>query len=47
MEGVEEAIARIAGQAYVLEAARQLTNSALDSGEQPSVISAILKLGGN
>ena len=44
MEGVEEAIARIAGQAYVLEAARQLTNSAIDSGEQPSVISAILKL---
>ncbi|MFT5449045.1 MAG: acyl-CoA dehydrogenase [Gammaproteobacteria bacterium] len=44
MEGVEEAIARIAGQAYVLEAARQLTNTALDSGEQPSVISAILKL---
>jgi acyl-CoA dehydrogenase len=28
----------------VLEAARQLTNTALDIGEQPSVISAILKL---
>ena len=44
MEGVEEALARIAGQAYVLEAARQLTNSAIDQGHQPSVISAIMKL---
>lgn len=43
MEGVEEALARIVGQAYVLEAARQLTNTAVDLGEQPSVISAMLK----
>ena len=43
MEGVEEALARIVGQAYVLEAARQLTNTAIDQGQQPSVISATLK----
>lgn len=43
MEGVEEALARIVGHAYVLEAARQLTNTAIDQGEQPSVISAMLK----
>ncbi len=43
MEGVEEALAQIAGQAYLLEAARNLTNTAIDMGEQPSVISAILK----
>ncbi len=43
MEGVEEAIAQIAGQAYLLEAARNLTNTAIDMGEQPSIISAILK----
>lgn len=43
MEGVEEALARIVGQAYVLEAARVLTNTCIDQGEQPSVISAMLK----
>ena len=43
MEGVEEALARIVGQSYLLEAARRLTNTAIDMGEQPSVISAILK----
>jgi len=42
-EGVEEPLARIAGYAYVLDAARRLTASSLDHGQQPSVLSAILK----
>ncbi len=42
-EGVEEALARIAGLTYQMDAARQLTLSALDRGETPSVISAIVK----
>jgi len=43
MEGVEEAIARIGGNAYVMEAARVMTAGAVDLGEKPSVISAIVK----
>jgi acyl-CoA dehydrogenase len=42
-EGVEEALARMAGETYILDAARQVTNAALDQGEKPAVISAILK----
>ena len=42
-EGVEEALARIAGLTYQMDAARRLTLSALDIGESPSVISAIIK----
>ncbi len=42
-EGVEEALARIGGLTYQMDAARRLTLSALDSGESPSVISAIIK----
>ncbi len=42
-EGVEEVLARIAGEAYRIDAARQLTLSALALGEKPSVLSAILK----
>ncbi len=42
-EGVEEALARIGGNAYVMEAARKLTALAVDLGEKPSVISAIVK----
>ena len=42
-EGVEEALARIAGYTYMLDAARTLTLSGLDAGEKPSVISAIVK----
>ncbi len=42
-EGVEEALARIGAQTYLLEAARVLTASAVDMGEKPSVISAIAK----
>ncbi|WP_261815746.1 acyl-CoA dehydrogenase FadE [Vibrio gallicus] len=43
MEGVEEPLARIAGTAYLLEAANLLTMSAIDQGAKPSVISAIVK----
>ena len=42
-EGVSEVLARIAGKAYIMNAARSLTCSALDNGEDPSVASAILK----
>jgi acyl-CoA dehydrogenase len=42
-EGVEEALARIGGLTYEMDAARTLTLSALDQGESPSVISAIVK----
>jgi acyl-CoA dehydrogenase len=43
MEGVQEKVARIAAVAYLFEAARVFTCSAIDSGEQPPVISALLK----
>jgi len=42
-EGVEEAIARIGGHAYIMEAARVMTAGAVDLGEKPSVVSAIVK----
>ena len=42
-EGVEEALARIGGYTYILDAARTLTTTALDQGEHPSVVSAIVK----
>ncbi len=42
-EGVEEALARIGGFTYLMDAGRLLTLSALDAGEKPSVITAILK----
>ena len=42
-EGVQEALARIAGYAYQADAARRLTLAGIDLGEKPSVISAILK----
>jgi acyl-CoA dehydrogenase len=42
-EGVEERLARIGGYSYMMDAARQLTAVALDQGEKPSVVSAILK----
>jgi len=42
-EGVEEALARIGGYTYMMDAARMLTATALDHGEKPSVISAIVK----
>ncbi len=42
-EGVEERLTRIGGYCYLMDAARQLTTVALDQGEKPSVVSAILK----
>ena len=42
-EGVEEALARMAGYTYSMDAARIMTAGAVDLGEKPSVISAIVK----
>ncbi|MFT7674341.1 MAG: acyl-CoA dehydrogenase, partial [Gammaproteobacteria bacterium] len=42
-EGVEEALARIGGLSYMMDAGRLLTLGALDNGEKPSVVTAILK----
>lgn len=42
-EGIEEPLARIGGMTYLMDAARQMTLGAVDSGQNPSVISALLK----
>ncbi|MEJ2132876.1 MAG: acyl-CoA dehydrogenase, partial [Gammaproteobacteria bacterium] len=42
-EGVQARLARIAGNAYLLEAARRVTTLAIDAGHTPSVVSAIIK----
>jgi acyl-CoA dehydrogenase len=42
-EGVEEALARIGGNTYMMDAARVMTAGAVDLGEKPSVVSAIVK----
>jgi len=42
-EGVEEALARIAGKTYAISALSRMTVSAVDLGEKPSVPSAIAK----
>lgn len=42
-EGIEEPLARIAGQTYLMDAARKLTLGAIDSGQKPAVVSAIVK----
>lgn len=42
-EGIEEVLSRIAGETWVMNAARDLTCAALDQGSRPSVISAIVK----
>src|SRR5882724_1437138 len=39
-EGIEEALARIGGNTYAIDAARTMTAGAVDLGEKPSVISA-------
>ena len=44
LEGVEEALGRIGANAYMMDAARIMTAGAVDAGEKPSVISAIMKL---
>ena len=43
LEGVEEALARIAGHAYLMNAARVLTCGAVDAGAKPAVLSAVVK----
>jgi acyl-CoA dehydrogenase len=42
-EGIEEVLARMAGNTYAIDAARTMTAGAIDLGEKPSVISAIVK----
>jgi len=42
-EGVEAALTRMAGAAYVIDAARSVTTGAIDGGEKPSVPAAMLK----
>jgi acyl-CoA dehydrogenase len=42
-EGVAEVLGRMAGNTYAMDAARGLTTLAVDSGEKPSVASAIVK----
>src|SRR5437762_9338122 len=43
-EGIQAPLARIAGTAYLLDAARRLTCAALNQGHHPAVISGIMKL---
>ncbi|WP_174301185.1 acyl-CoA dehydrogenase [Caulobacter sp. S45] len=43
-EGIQERLARLAGNAYVVDAARRLTCAGLDAGHHPSVISGLMKL---
>ena len=43
MEGIEEPLARIGGNAYLMDAVTTLSTGAIDLGEKPSVISAICK----
>ncbi|MGH8713536.1 MAG: acyl-CoA dehydrogenase, partial [Casimicrobiaceae bacterium] len=42
-EGVEEALARMGGNLYVMDATRMLTALAVDLGEKPAVLSGIAK----
>jgi acyl-CoA dehydrogenase len=42
-EGVEAALARIAGRTYQMDSARQVFLAALDAGERPAVLAAALK----
>ena len=43
-EGIEEALTRMGGNLYMMDAARTLTAAAIDLGEKPAVISGIAKL---
>jgi acyl-CoA dehydrogenase len=43
LEGVEEALGRIAAHCYMMDATRVMTAGAVDMGEKPAVISAIAK----
>jgi acyl-CoA dehydrogenase len=42
-EGIETRLARIGGLTYLIDGARRLTLGALDAGEKPSVVTAIMK----
>ncbi|MCQ0987825.1 acyl-CoA dehydrogenase [Jiella marina] len=42
-EGIQQPLADIAANAYLIDAARRLTVAALDQGHKPSVLSAIMK----
>ena len=42
-EGIQEPLARIGGETYRMDAAHRMTLVALDQGEKPAVLSAILK----
>ncbi len=43
MEGVQDKVAGIAAMAYLFEGARVFTCSAIDNGQQPPVVSALMK----
>jgi acyl-CoA dehydrogenase len=43
MEGIEEMLGRIGGNAYLMDAVTSFSTKAVDLGEKPSVISAICK----
>ncbi len=43
LEGVEEALGRIAAHCYMMDATRLMTAGAVDLGEKPAVLSAIAK----
>lgn len=42
-EGIEEPLANALGNTYLMDAARRLTTTALDQGQRPAVITALLK----
>jgi acyl-CoA dehydrogenase len=42
-EGIEEPLAKIGGLTYLMTAARRMTLGAIDAGQQPAVITAIVK----
>jgi acyl-CoA dehydrogenase len=42
-EGVQEVLARMAGNTYIMDAARSVTIAAIDGGERPAVPAAMLK----
>ena len=42
-EGIEEPLARIGGLTYAMDAARVMTLGAIDNGEKPSVLTAVMK----
>ena len=43
-EGIEEALTRMGGNLYVMDAVRMLTATIVDGGEKPAVLSGIAKL---